>query len=39
LSAVTSTQAGPSKSDGERIDDAGDGGVRIAQFLVAQELI
>ena len=38
-SRVTSAQPKPPKSAGERVTDEGDGGARIAAFLVAQKLI
>jgi electron transfer flavoprotein beta subunit len=38
-SAVTSAQPKPPKSAGEKVDDEGDGGAKIAAFLVAQKLI
>jgi electron transfer flavoprotein beta subunit len=39
LTAVTSSQPKPPKSAGEKIEDEGDGGARIAAFLVSQKLI
>jgi electron transfer flavoprotein beta subunit len=39
LTTVTSAQPKPPKSAGEKIEDEGDGGARIAAFLVAQKLI
>jgi electron transfer flavoprotein beta subunit len=39
LSSVTSSQPKPPKSAGERVTDEGDGGQRIAAFLVGQKLI
>ena len=39
LSTVTSSQPKPPKSAGEKVTDEGDGGARIAAFLVAQKLI
>ena len=39
LSAVTSAQPKPPKSAGEKVTDEGDGGQKIAAFLVAQKLI
>jgi electron transfer flavoprotein beta subunit len=39
LSAVTSSQAKPPKSAGEKVTDEGDGGSKAAAFLVAQKLI
>lgn len=38
-SAVTSSQPKPPKSAGEKVTDEGDGGAKIAAFLVAQKLI
>jgi electron transfer flavoprotein beta subunit len=38
-SSVTSAQPKPAKSAGEKVADEGDGGARIAAFLVAQKLI
>ncbi|MGI9004487.1 MAG: electron transfer flavoprotein subunit beta/FixA family protein [Pseudonocardia sp.] len=38
-STVTSSQPKPPKSAGEKITDEGDGGAKIAAFLVAQKLI
>ena len=38
-STVTSAQPKPPKSAGEKVTDEGDGGARIAAFLVAQKLI
>jgi electron transfer flavoprotein beta subunit len=38
-STVTSAQPKPPKSAGEKVSDEGDGGTRIAAFLVAQKLI
>ena len=38
-SSVTSAQPRPPKSAGEKVADEGDGGSRIAAFLVAQKLI
>ncbi len=39
LTTVTSSLPKPPKSAGEKIEDEGDGGARIAAFLVAQKLI
>ncbi len=39
LSAVTSSQAKPPKSAGEKVTDEGDGGSKAAAFLVGQKLI
>jgi electron transfer flavoprotein beta subunit len=39
LTTVTSSQAKPPKSAGEKVADEGDGGSKIAAFLVAQKLI
>jgi electron transfer flavoprotein beta subunit len=39
LSAVTSAQPKPPKSAGEKVTDEGDGGQKIAAFLVGQKLI
>jgi electron transfer flavoprotein beta subunit len=39
LSTVTSSQPKPPKSAGEKIEDEGDGGAKIAAYLVAQKLI
>jgi len=39
LSTVTSSQPKPPKSGGEKVDDEGDGGAKIAAFLVGQKLI
>ena len=39
LATVTSSQPKPPKSAGEKIEDEGDGGARIAAFLVSQKLI
>jgi electron transfer flavoprotein beta subunit len=39
LSSVTSSQPKPAKSAGEKVEDEGDGGSKIAAFLVAQKLI
>jgi electron transfer flavoprotein beta subunit len=39
LSTVTSVSPKPPKSAGEKIEDEGDGGSRIAAYLVAQNLI
>ena len=39
LSTVTSSQPKPPKSAGEKVTDEGDGGARIAAFLVSQKLI
>lgn len=39
LSAVTSSQPKPPKSAGEKVEDEGDGGAKIAAYLVAQKLI
>jgi electron transfer flavoprotein beta subunit len=39
LSAVTSASPKPPKSAGEKIEDEGDGGAKIAAFLVSQKLI
>ncbi len=38
-STVTSSQPKPPKSAGEKVTDEGDGGAKIAAFLVAQKLI
>ncbi|MFR9800777.1 electron transfer flavoprotein subunit beta/FixA family protein [Pseudonocardia sp. RS010] len=38
-STVTSSQPKPPKSGGEKVEDEGDGGAKIAQFLVGQKLI
>jgi electron transfer flavoprotein beta subunit len=39
LSSVTSAQPKPPKSAGEKVTDEGDGGQKIAAFLVSQKLI
>jgi electron transfer flavoprotein beta subunit len=39
LSTVTSAQPKPPKSAGEKVTDEGDGGAKIAAYLVAQKLI
>lgn len=39
LTTVTSSSPKPAKSAGEKIEDEGDGGARIAAFLVGQRLI
>ncbi len=39
LTSVTSSQPKPPKSAGEKITDEGDGGTRVAAFLVSQKLI
>jgi electron transfer flavoprotein beta subunit len=39
LSTVTAAAPKPPKSAGQKIADDGDGGVRIAEFLVAQKLV
>ncbi|GEL19128.1 electron transfer flavoprotein subunit beta/FixA family protein [Pseudonocardia asaccharolytica] len=39
LSSVTSSQPKPPKSAGEKFEDEGDGGSKIAAYLVAQKLI
>jgi electron transfer flavoprotein beta subunit len=39
LSTVTSSQPKPPKSAGEKVIDEGDGGSKIAAFLVAQKLV
>ena len=39
LTTVTSSQPKPPKSAGEKIEDEGDGGAKVAAFLVAQKLI
>ncbi|MBC8091689.1 MAG: electron transfer flavoprotein subunit beta/FixA family protein [Pseudonocardia sp.] len=39
LSAVTSAAPKPPKAAGEKVEDEGDGGSKIAAFLVAQKLI
>jgi electron transfer flavoprotein beta subunit len=39
LTTVTSSQPKPSKSAGEKVEDEGDGGSKIAAFLVSQKLI
>lgn len=39
LSTVTSAQPKPPKSAGEKIEDEGDGGSRIAAYLVSQKLV
>jgi electron transfer flavoprotein beta subunit len=39
LTTVLSSTPKPARGAGERIEDSGDGGVRIAQFLVAQKLV
>ncbi|GAA4674269.1 electron transfer flavoprotein subunit beta/FixA family protein [Pseudonocardia yuanmonensis] len=38
-STVTSSQPKPPKSGGEKVEDEGDGGAKIAAFLVGQKLI
>ncbi|WP_181783380.1 electron transfer flavoprotein subunit beta/FixA family protein [Pseudonocardia pini] len=38
-STVTSSQPKPPKSGGEKVEDEGDGGQKIAAFLVAQKLV
>ena len=39
LSTVTSAAPKPPKSAGEKVEDEGDGGAKVAAFLVAQKLI
>jgi electron transfer flavoprotein beta subunit len=39
LTTVTAAQPKPPKSAGEKIEDEGDGGARIAAFLVSQKLV
>ncbi|TQM11174.1 electron transfer flavoprotein subunit beta/FixA family protein [Pseudonocardia kunmingensis] len=39
LSTVTSSQPKPPKSAGEKVEDEGDGGAKIAAYLVSQKLI
>jgi electron transfer flavoprotein beta subunit len=39
LTTVTSSQPKPPKSAGEKVEDEGDGGAKIAEFLVGQKLI
>jgi electron transfer flavoprotein beta subunit len=39
LTTVSSSQPKPPKSGGEKIEDEGDGGAKVAAFLVAQKLI
>ncbi|WP_433503880.1 electron transfer flavoprotein subunit beta/FixA family protein [Pseudonocardia halophobica] len=39
LTTVTSSQPKPPKSGGEKVEDEGDGGAKIAAFLVGQKLI
>ncbi|MFC4946357.1 electron transfer flavoprotein subunit beta/FixA family protein [Pseudonocardia sp. GCM10023141] len=39
LSSVTSASPKPPKSAGEKVEDEGDGGAKIAAYLVAQKLI
>jgi electron transfer flavoprotein beta subunit len=39
LSAVVEAAPKPPKTAGEKIEDEGDGGQKIAQFLVGQKLI
>ena len=39
LSTVTSAAPKPPKAGGEKIDDEGDGGAKIAAYLVGQKLI
>jgi electron transfer flavoprotein beta subunit len=39
LTTVASSQPKPPKSGGEKIEDEGDGGAKVAAFLVAQKLI
>ena len=39
LSSVTSSQPKPAKSAGEKVEDEGDGGSKIAAYLVAQKLV
>jgi electron transfer flavoprotein beta subunit len=39
LSEVSSAQPKPPKSAGEKVTDEGDGGQKIAAFLVSQKLI
>jgi electron transfer flavoprotein beta subunit len=39
LTSVTSSQPKPPKSAGEKVEDEGDGGQKVAAFLVGQKLI
>jgi electron transfer flavoprotein beta subunit len=39
LSTVTSAQPKPPKSAGEKVTDEGDGGAKVAEFLVTQKLV
>ena len=39
LTAVTSSQPKPPKSAGEKVENEGDGGQKIAAYLVSQKLI
>jgi electron transfer flavoprotein beta subunit len=39
LTSVTSSQPKPPKSAGEKIEDEGDGGAKVAAYLVSQKLI
>jgi electron transfer flavoprotein beta subunit len=39
MTVVTSSQPKPPKSAGEKVEDEGDGGQKIAQYLVGQKLI
>ena len=39
LTTVTSAQPKPPKSAGEKVTDEGDGGVKVAEFLVSQKLV
>ncbi|MGD9989456.1 electron transfer flavoprotein subunit beta/FixA family protein [Pseudonocardia sp.] len=39
LSTVTSSQPKPPKSAGEKVEDEGDGGAKIAAYLVSQKLV
>ena len=39
LTAVTSAQPKPPKSAGEKVTDEGDGGAKVAAYLVSQKLI
>ena len=39
LTTVTSSSPKPPKSAGEKVEDEGDGGAKIAAFLVSQKLI
>jgi electron transfer flavoprotein beta subunit len=39
LTSVTSSQPKPPKSAGEKVTDEGDGGQKIAAYLVSQKLI